>query len=83
MRTRNLLNLVWMGLGCQAAGVVLALAGAASLPFGKPLEGVLFLIFGMALGGWANNQREIVDLKQRLSAVELRTRAQTAPSEES
>ncbi|MDA1053274.1 MAG: hypothetical protein O3C40_22715 [Planctomycetota bacterium] len=71
--TRNLLILSWLGLGCQAAGVLLVIAGAANLQFGSPLGGPLFLIFGMALGGWASNLSEIIDLKQRVSVLEGRS----------
>ncbi len=49
------------------------LPGAEKLQLGNPLGGPLFLIFGIALAGWASNLREIVDLKQRVSSLEGRS----------
>lgn len=80
---RNLLIMVWMGLGCQAAGVVLMLASVMKLSIGNPLGAVLFLIFGMALGGWAGNLREIGDLKQRVAELESRDVTQMSAAKES
>lgn len=69
---RNLMILCWMGLACQAVGVFLFIASVLNLKFGSPLGGPLFLTFGMALGGWAGNLREITGLKQRITDLEGR-----------
>ncbi len=69
---RDLLFLSWMGLACQLVGVLLAFAALADLVDISPIGGVLFLVFGMALGGWAGNLQEITNLKYRVSELEAR-----------
>jgi hypothetical protein len=76
---RNLLILAWMGLACQVigvAGTLLSFAARAGLPIpvpDNPLPFVFLLPLGMALAGWVGNFREIVDIKERISALEGRT----------
>jgi hypothetical protein len=69
---RNLGILIWMGLACQLAGVILAIAATTGMSNKDVLHGILFLTFGMALGGWAGNLREITDLKTRVADLEGR-----------
>lgn len=78
---RNLLLLIWMGLACQLAGVLLTSAAYADLVDKSPIGGVLLLVFGMALGGWAGNLQEITDLKHRV--LELEGRSSNSPASES
>lgn len=73
---RNLLILNWMGLTSQACGVVFAFGSFASL-FGSAddtwrgiISGLLCVVFGMALSGWAGNLTEITNLKYRVSELE-------------
>ncbi|MCH7726972.1 MAG: hypothetical protein IH991_10890 [Planctomycetes bacterium] len=71
---RNLIILSWMGLACQPVGllfaIVFTIAAFADLASVSPLGGVVFLVFGMALSGWAGNLLEITDLKKRVSELE-------------
>lgn len=67
---RNLLFLFWMGSACQLAGVLLAFAASAGLVETSPIGGALFVVFGMALSGWAGNLLQITDLKKRVSELE-------------
>ena len=67
---RNLAILIYMGWACQLAGVLLTFGSLVGFWGGAALGGALFLVFGMALAGWANNLSQIIDLKKRLSALE-------------
>ena len=78
---RNLLILIWMGLACQLAGVLLTFAAYADLVDISPIGGVLLLVFGMALAGWAGNLQEITDLKHQV--LELEGRTSNSPASES
>jgi hypothetical protein len=75
---RNLLILAWMGLIFQfggVAGALMSFAAKAGLPIpvpDNPLPFIFLLPLGMALAGWAGNLREIVELKERISALEGR-----------
>jgi hypothetical protein len=69
---RNLSVLIWMGLACQLAGVILAIASALGISNKDAFYGFLLLTFGMALGGWAGNLLEISERKQRVSKLESR-----------
>lgn len=82
--TRNLtilswMGLSWMGLGCQAFGVFFAVGSMFSL-VGDPedtwkgvITGMVSVIFGMALSGWAGNLLQITELKKRVAELEGRT----------
>ena len=65
-----------MGLICQACGVVFA-SGSIFSHFSSGdnnwrgiISGMLFVVFGMALSGWAGNLSEISALKKRIAALE-------------
>lgn len=68
---RNLAFLSYLGLACQFLGVLGAVGGMAGF-WGKGAlpGGFMMVVFGMALGGWAGNLSEILDLKRRLLAIE-------------
>jgi hypothetical protein len=61
-----------MGLVCQVVGVIMAFGSLGGFLFDRnnALGGALFLIFGIALGGWAENLSDMVDLKKRVSELE-------------
>jgi hypothetical protein len=70
---RNLAILSYMGLACQFVGFVGAFGSMAGFwgSKGTVTWGFMMLVFGMALGGWAGNLSQIIDLKKRLSAMEV------------
>jgi hypothetical protein len=69
---RNLAILSYMGLACQFVGVVGAIGSMAGFWAKGALPwGFMMVVFGMALGGWAGNLSQIIDLKRRLSAMEV------------
>ncbi len=67
---RNLTILSWMGLACQAIGWVSVFSNFVGLQWGTLLAGMMTVTFGMAMGGWAGNLREITELKERLARLE-------------
>ena len=67
---RNLLILNWLRLACQLVGVVTLFASLAGVLDVSSLGAMSFLVFGMALAGWAGNLQEIVDLKYRVAKLE-------------
>jgi hypothetical protein len=75
---RNLTILIWFALACQLlgwAGLALHLIERASIPIpapGNPLGPVVAALFGLAIGGWAGNLREITELKERMTSLEGR-----------
>jgi hypothetical protein len=75
---RNLTILSWMGLACQAIGWVSVFSNFVGLDWGTLQAGMIMAIFGMAMGGWAGNLREITELKERLARLE--GGARTAPA---
>jgi hypothetical protein len=81
---RNLAILAWFGLACQVLGYVglpLYLIAQAGWPIpapGNPLGPTVAILFGISLGGWAGNLRQINELKQRLAALEAGSAAGAA-----
>jgi hypothetical protein len=79
----NLRILAWFGLAMQAVGVVVLLSSLAARTFGwdflalggggAALAAPLFIVFGIAVAGWAGNYAEILALKKRVSALENST----------
>jgi hypothetical protein len=73
---RNLKFLSWMGLTCQACGVVFAFVNivthfsSADNSWRGIISGMVMVVFGMALSGWAGNLLEISALKKRVSKLE-------------
>lgn len=64
----NLVILIWLGLACQAAGVIGFLSDLVRSE--ASIGPALFMIFGLAVGGWAGNLKEITELKARLAQLE-------------
>lgn len=73
---RHLTILSWMGLACQAFGVLFAfgsmigLVGNAEDAWKGIISGMVSVVFGMALSGWAGNLLQITDLRRRVSDLE-------------
>lgn len=75
---RNLKFLSWIGLACQACGVVLAFGSMMNVfnpdsTWRGIISGMVSVVFGMALSGWAGNLLQIADLKKRVAELERRT----------
>jgi len=72
---RNLKFLSWMGLTCHAFGVVFAFGSMISVfnpdsAWRGIISGMVMVVFGMALSGWAGNLSEISALKKRVLTLE-------------
>lgn len=82
---RNLTLLIWMGLACQAFGVVFAVGSMISVSNADDtwrgiISGIVMVVFGMALSGWAGNLSEISELKKRVAALEEQVSPNTSES---
>jgi hypothetical protein len=69
---RALKFLCWLGLICQAVGIVSAISLMAIGQFDGGAASIVVVVFGMAVGGWAGNLLEIRHLKGRVAALEGR-----------
>lgn len=73
---RNLTILSWLGLACQAFGVLVAfgsmigVVGSAEDTWRGIISGMVSVVFGMALSGWAGNLIQITELKNRVAELE-------------
>jgi hypothetical protein len=65
----------WLGLACQAIGVVSAIYNSAIGQSDAAAASLIMLVFGIAIGGWAGNLLEIRSLKARVAALENSTSA--------
>ena len=72
---RNLKFLSWMGLASQAFGFVFAFGSMIGVfnpeqTWRGIISGMVSVVFGMALSGWAGNLLEISALKKRVATLE-------------